>query len=386
VKPKAADLHEIFLKTYGTKPSVYRAPGRVNLIGEHTDYNDGFVMPAAIELCVWVAIAPRDDHKLCVRSLNFCDTAEMDLQAGTPAPHSHWSDYVFGVATMLVRGGYQLHGASLLVHGEVPIGAGLSSSAALEVASGLALLGVSNQPLDVVELAKICRKAENEYVGARVGIMDQFVSCCGRAGQALMLDCRSLEYRLVPLPRGIDLVICNTMVKHEHSSDEYNKRRAQCEQGLRLLSQWLPDVRALRDVTPAELSQYSTRLPEDIYKRCHHVVMENARVARAAAVLECEDLPTFGCLMRESHRSLREDYQVSCDELDLMVEIAGKQPGVYGSRMTGGGFGGCTINLVEVAAVPKFQQAVAREYQQVTGLTPQILISSAAEGASEVPE
>ena len=358
MKPKAADLHEIFLKTYGTKPSVYRAPGRVNLIGEHTDYNDGFVMPAAIELCVWVAIAPRDDHKLCVRSLNFCDTAEMDLQAGTPAPRSHWSDYVFGVATMLVRGGYQLHGASLLVHGEVPIGAGLSSSAALEVASGLALLGVSNQPLDVVELAKIC----------------------GRAGQALMLDCRSLEYRLVPLPRGIDLVICNTMVKHEHSSDEYNKRHAQCEQGLRLLSQWLPDVRALRDVTPAELNQYSTRLPEDIYKRCHHVVMENARVA------ECEDLPTFGCLMRESHRSLREDYQVSCDELDLMVEIAGKQPGVYGSRMTGGGFGGCTINLVEVAAVPKFQQAVAREYQQVTGLTPQILISSAAEGASEVPE
>jgi galactokinase len=240
--------------------------------------------------------------------------------------------------------------------------------------------------LDAIGLAKICRKAENEYVGARVGIMDQFVSCCGRAGHALMLDCRSLEYRLVPLPHGVELVICNTMVKHQHASGEYNRRRAQCEEGTRLLSQWLPDMRALRDVTPAELNQYSTRLPEDIYKRCRHVVTENARVAKAAAMLGCGDLPTFGCLMRESHQSLRDDYQVSCDELDLMVEIAGKQPGVYGSRMTGGGFGGCTITLVDVAAVPKFQQAVAREYQQATGLTPQILISAAADGAAEVRE
>jgi galactokinase len=385
VRPKSADLYEMFLKAYGTKPRVYRAPGRVNLIGEHTDYNDGFVMPAAIEFCVWVAIAPRDDRKLSVRSLNFRDTAEMDLQTD-PAPRSHWSDYVFGVAIMLVRGGYQLHGANLLVHGEVPIGAGLSSSAAIEVACGLALLNASGQPLDAVELAKICHKSENEYVRARVGIMDQFVSCCGRAGQALMLDCRSLEYRLLPLPRGVELVICNTMVKHELASGEYNRRRAQCEEGVRLLSRWLPDVRALRDVTPVELDQYSTRLPEDIYKRCHHVVTENARVANATAVLERGDLPTFGCLMRESHRSLRDDYQVSCDELDLMVEIAGKQPGVYGSRMTGGGFGGCTISLVDVAAVPKFQQTVAREYQRATGLSPQILISFAAEGASEVCE
>jgi galactokinase len=383
---KAADLHESFLKTYGTKPRIYRAPGRVNLIGEHTDYNDGFVMPAAIELYVWVAIAPRKDGKLCVRSLNFDATAEMDLQASLPPPCGRWSDYLFGIVVMLMRSGDQLQGANLLVHGEVPMGAGLGSSAAIEVAAGLALLEASGQSLAPVELAKICQRAENEYVGARVGIMDQFVSCFGRAGAALMLDCRSLDYRILPLPPGVELVICNTMVKHGHASGEYNRRREQCEDGVRLLSQWLPHVRALRDVTPTELNHYSTRLPQDIYKRCRHVVTENVRVSNAAAALERGDLQTFGCLMHESHRSLREDYQVSCDELDLMVEIARKQPGVFGSRMTGGGFGGCTINLVDVGESSKFQQTVALEYQRVTGITPEILVSSAAVGASEVRE
>jgi galactokinase len=383
---KAADLREMFFTTYGTAPRIYRAPGRVNLIGEHTDYNEGFVLPAAIELYVWVAIAPRQDSKFCVRSLNFCETAEMDLQVGGSSRRGHWSDYVFGVAVTLVRRGHQLRGANLLVHGEVPIGAGLSSSAAIEVACGLALVGLSGSPLHPVELAKICRRAENEYVGARVGIMDQFVSCCGRAGDALMLDCRSLDYRLVPLPPGIELVICNTMVKHEHASGEYNRRREQCEEGVRLLSQWLPDVRALRDVTPAQLNQYSTMLPHDIFKRCRHVVTENARVISAAVALERSDLPTFRDLMRESHRSLQLDYQVSCDELDQMVEIAAKQPGVFGSRMTGGGFGGCTINLVDTAAVPKFREAVSLEYQQATGIVPEIVVSHAAEGAGNVQE
>ena len=385
-KVRATDLRELFLTTYGTTPRIYRAPGRVNLIGEHTDYNDGFVMPAAIELRVWVAIAPRQDSKLCVCSLNFCETAEIDLQVGPPSPRGQWSDYVFGVAVTLIRSGHQLRGANLLIHSEVPIGAGLSSSAAIEVASGLALLGLSGRVSDMVALAKICRRAENEYVGARVGIMDQFVSCCGRAGGALMLDCRSLDYRLVPLPRSIELVICNTMIKHEHASGEYNRRREQCEEGVRLLSQWLPRVCALRDVTPAELNQYSARLPQDIFKRCRHVVTENARVINAAAALERDDLPTFRDLMRESHRSLQMDYQVSCDELDLMVELADKQPGVFGSRMTGGGFGGCTINLVDAAAVPKFRETVSLEYQQATGIAPEILVSHAAGAAGEVQE
>jgi galactokinase len=214
--------------------------------------------------------------------------------------------------------------------------------------------------------------------------MDQFISCCGHAGQALMLDCRSLEYRLLPVPEGSSLVICNTMVKHEHASGEYNQRRSECEEGVRLLSRVLPGIRALRDITVEQLEQHRDELPEVIYRRCRHVVSENQRVVNAAAALERGDLTTFGRLMGESHRSLRDDYEVSCSELDLMVEAASKQAGVYGARMTGGGFGGCTINLVESGTVGAFRENVAREYQRATGLTPDIFVSLAAEGASEV--
>ena len=362
---------------------MYRAPGRVNLIGEHTDYNDGFVMPIAIELYVWVAIAPRVDRKLLVRSL-FPDAAEIDLEARTPRARNHWSDYVQGVAVILARAGCRLQGANLLIRGDVPIGAGLSSSAAIEVAAALALLDNSELVTDRVELARLCRSAENEFVDARVGIMDPFVSCCAQAGRALMLDCRSLEYRLLPLPPGVSLITCNTMVKHRHASGEYNSRRAQCEEGVRLLSRSLPNIRALRDVTAEELELHGHDLPETIRKRCRHVVLENARVSAAAAALQDGDLATFGRLMKESHRSLRDDYEVSCPELDLMVELAEKQEGVYGARLTGGGFGGCTVNLVKSEAAPQFERSASGEYEKATGISPQILVTSAAGGVGEV--
>ena len=379
----AAKLQSGFRQRYGTEARVFRAPGRVNLIGEHTDYNDGFVMPAAIELNVWVAIAPRDDRKLVVHSENFSESAEIDLDDRDPRPRNQWIDYVQGVATMLEKARHSLRGANLLICGEVSIGSGLSSSAAIEVASGFALLENSGLPVDRVELAKLCRRAENEFVGARVGIMDQFISCCGHAGQALMLDCRSLDYRLLPIPANVSLVICNTMVRHDLASGEYNTRRTECEEGVRRLSRRLPHVRALRDVRVEDLDRYCSDLPQTIYKRCRHVVTENARVRDAAAALEKADLSTFGQLMAESHISLKNDYEVSCPELDLMVELAGQAEGVYGVRMTGGGFGGSTVNLMEKQAVVEFQRSVANAYQKATGLSPQILVSAAAEGAGE---
>ena len=380
----ASKLQLGFRQRYGTSPRVFRAPGRVNLIGEHTDYNDGFVMPAAIELSVWAAIAPRDDRKLVVHSENFAESAEIDLDDHDPRPRSHWSDYVQGVAVMLDRTHPSLRGANLLISGEVSIGSGLSSSAAIEVATAFALLENSELPVDRVELAKLCRRAENEFVGARVGIMDQFISCCGHAGKALMLDCRSLNYRLLPIPADVSLVICNTMVKHDLASSEYNTRRAECEEGVRLLWRRMPQVRALRDVRVEDLVRSSGVLPPTIYRRCRHVVTENARVLDAAAALEKEDLKTFGRLMAESHISLKNDYEVSCPELDLMVELAGQVGGVHGARMTGGGFGGSTINLVDNRSVESFRHSVANAYEKATGLLPQILVSAAAEGAGEV--
>jgi galactokinase len=379
---KSEDLRQKFLDRFGAEPRIFRAPGRVNLIGEHTDYNDGFVMPSAIQFYVWVAVASRADHKLCIQSINYAETAEANIDSNLH-PRHHWSDYVTGVAVMLERAGKKLRGANLLISGDVPIGAGLSSSAAIEVATGLALLANSGVEMDRRELAKLCRKAENEYVGAQVGIMDQFVSACGHAGQALMLDCRSLEYRLLPLPPGIELVICNTMVKHELAGGEYNARRHECQEGVRILSHSFPKIRALRDVTLPQLESAHGQLPEKIFQRCRHVISENDRVRRAAKALETNDLPALGSLFYESHRSLREDYEVSCPELDLMVDLARKHEGVLGARMTGGGFGGCTVNLVQADTVLDFQRSVSSEYARATGLTPQIFATQAADGASE---
>ena len=379
-----AELHKKFQARYGVSARIFRAPGRVNLIGEHTDYNAGFVMPAAIDYHVWVAIAAREDKKLVLHSENFSESVEIDLEDSDPHPRKYWSDYVHGVAVTVEHAGHHLRGANLLIRGDVPIGAGLASSAAIEVSTGFALLENSGLALARVELAKLCQRAENEFVGARVGIMDQFVSCFGREGHALMLDCRSLRYRLLPLPEAVSVVICNTMVRHELSGTEYNTRRAECEHGVHLFSALSPQVRSLRDASPLQFNEHAGKLPENIRKRCRHVINENSRVESAAAALEAGDLAAFGRLMYESHCSLRDDYEVSCAELDLMVDLARKQTGVYGARMTGGGFGGCTVNLVKNDAVAQFKNRVAREYQQATGLAPEIFVTSAAEGVEEI--
>jgi galactokinase len=379
---KSADLARHFEDVFGVRPRIFSAPGRVNLIGEHTDYNDGFVMPSAIGFSAQVAIAPRSDRQLTIRSDEFPQRFNFDTASLPRQRVGAWCDYVLGVAVQLCRKGCSLGGADVLVRGEVPIGAGLSSSAAIEVASALAMMSLNGGcQLELPEVAQLCQQAENEFIGARVGVMDQFISCLGKAGHALLLDCRSLQFRLVPIPESVRLVICNTMVKHEHASGEYNRRRAECEEGVRLLSQWHPDIRALRDISPEQLERHSKDMPPTIYKRCLHVVEENERVLEGAERLAQGDLDGFGKLMGESHRSLRDLYQVSCQELDLMVELAGKLSGFRGGRMTGGGFGGCTVNLVDVATAPAFADEIAELYRQNTGIKPDIYICSAADGA-----
>ena len=372
-----------FRRLYRSEPQVFRAPGRVNLIGEHTDYNQGFVMPAAIDFYTWIAITSRPDSVVNIRSDSFAETISLRLTDGFK-PRHEWSDYVVGVIDQITRSGKPLCGAEILIRGEVPMGSGLSSSAAIEVAAAFSLLSINQYSLDRTELALLCQRAENNFVGMRCGIMDQFISCNGSRDHALMLDCRTLDFTLLPLSPKTRMVICNTMVKHEHASGEYNRRRAECEEAVRLLGQWTQGIDSLRDVCPQQLQDYRDKLPPVIYRRCRHVVTENERVQRAAAMLQKHDLTGFGKLMQQSHASLREDYEVSSRELDLMVEIASRQAGVYGSRMTGGGFGGCTINLVDAEHAEDFRKNVASAYRQSTGFTPEIYISTAADGAAQV--
>ncbi len=380
-------LQNRFQDLFGLPPDfVVRAPGRVNLIGEHTDYNDGFVLPAAIDLYTWTAISPRTDGKLVVFSLNLNELGEIDLRDQTLAARDHWLDYVHGVAVMIEKCGVPVAGANLAIYSNVPFGSGLSSSAALEVSVASALLAVAGQILNLEEIAKLCQRAENEFVGARVGIMDQFASCFGGVDKAILLDCRSLEYQLLPLPPDVAMVICNTMVKHEHSGGEYNDRRAQCEEGVRLLKLHFPAIRALRDVSLTQLESRQADLSDLIYRRCHHVISENERVLRTVEALRNGALRDVGRCMADSHRSLRNDYEVSCRELDVLVEVANGLPGTIGSRMTGGGFGGCTINLVESGAVENFKEKVSSAYKAGTQIDAEIYVSSAGSGVTEVTD
>ncbi len=378
---KASQLLRLFDREFHSDARVFRAPGRVNLIGEHTDYNDGFVLPSAIGFYTHVAASPREDGKVVLRSTEYDGTFEFDASNLPQQKQGAWCDYVLGVAQQFARAGYPLRGANLLVHGEVPVGAGLSSSAALEVASALAIQSLNGKELSLKQIAKLCQSAENDFVGAHVGIMDQFVSCFGEEGRAVLIDCRSLDFKLVPIPVDVSFVICNTMVKHELSGGEYNQRRRQCEEGVRLLSNFHPAIKALRDISFDQLAAHEADLPPLVYRRCLHVVRENERTLQAARLFESGDLGSVGRLMRASHESLRDLYEVSCPELDAMVEAAEGLPGYIGGRMTGGGFGGCTINLVKQRDAEQFGQVIAERYRGKTGMRPDVFICTAADGA-----
>ena len=348
--------------------TVTKASGRVNLIGEHTDYNDGYVMPIPLDMHVWVAGNIREDNLLRIYAADYGEWAEFDLTSMEYDSERLWVNYPQGVAWALTENGHELKGANLVISGDVPIGAGLSSSAALEVASIRMFRELSGLNLDPIEVAYTGKKAENEFVGVQSGIMDQFVASLGVPGSALFIDCRTDEYRPIPLPSGTRVIVVDTAVKRELAASAYNKRRSQCEQGVGILGDHIPSVSALRDVSPGDLSRLGHLLPDVVLRRCRHVVEENARVLEAVKALGSGDAAGLGMLMDASHESLRTDYEVSSDELDALVEAAREIPGTIGARMTGAGFGGCTVNLVKADNAESFSEEIKEKYLEATGL------------------
>ena len=411
----AKKFHEIF----GSQPTfIASAPGRVNLIGEHTDYNNGYVFPVAIDKYVRVAAQKREDRQVTLHALDINERCEFSLE-GPFTSRAAWSKYLIGVAHLLQESGRRLVGMDAVITGNVPLGAGLSSSAALTVSAALAFLAVAADCHEPIfreghhlrkELAALCQRAEHEFAGVNCGIMDGTISLFGQADHALFLDCQSLEHVHVPLNLAEHhIVVCNTMVKRELAASEYNKRRAECEKGVDILRKWLPGISSLRDVTLVDFKKYEEELPALTQKRCRYVIEENARVLEAVSALKTgvnqyrhsegegkpaqgtaptesavpqESLAQFGKLMNASHTGLRDDYEVSCKELDLLTDIAGSIAGVSGTRMTGAGFGGCTVSIVHRDALEMLRTRVMTEYPQHKGIEPEIYLCNVSGGAT----
>ncbi len=378
--PRESVLREFERRTGTKAPLLARAPGRVNLIGDHTDYNDGFVLPMAIDRAVWIALRPRDDGRVTAHSLDFHEDATFDLRE-LKREHDGWVEYVRGVAWALgLRAGHaagSLRGWEGVLAGDVPVGAGLSSSAALELAAARAFAATSALAWNPTEMARLAQRAENEWVGVNCGIMDQLISAAGVAGHALLIDCRSLDTRAVPLPDEVAVVVLDTATRRGLVDSEYNERRARCEAAARTFG-----VKALRDVDERMFAERSGSLDDVTRRRARHVVTENARTLAAADALAAGDVRRVGTLMDESHRSLRDDFEVSRPELDTMVEIARAQQGCLGARMTGAGFGGCAVALVARDAAEQFTNEVAKRYEEQVRLTPYIYVCAASAGAS----
>jgi galactokinase len=381
--PTASEVYQAYQQRYGTHPRLLvRAPGRVNLIGEHTDYNDGFVLPVAIDRATYVAARARDDGQVAVYAAAIGQEDSFSLDAIVYNQQKRWSNYVRGVVKALQTREPGIKGANLLINGDVPMGSGLSSSASLEVSVGYAFQLLNNFNLLGEELALLCQGAENSFVGVRCGIMDQFISALGRADHALMIDCRNLSYRPVPLPQGVKVIVCGSGVSHQHASSGYNQRRAECEEAVRLLQGPLPKISALRDVTLGDLARHGQLLSPTVLSRARHVVSENQRVLDSVQALGAGDVARFGALMNDSHTSMRDDYAISVPEIELLVDLARKVPGTFGSRLTGGGFGGSTVSLVQDNAVDQFHEAVATAYRAATGIEAAIHVCRASEGVS----
>jgi galactokinase len=375
---------ETFQQHFGSAEGVrvFRAPGRVNLIGEHTDYNLGFVLPMALDLATFIATAPSGDGMLRIFSEQRQEMRQWKVEeiAGLKPAH-HWPDYPIGVAQELIRAGFAIRPANLLIHSTVPEGSGLSSSAALEVSSALAFL--QGRAFNSMELALLCQRAERNYVGMPCGIMDQYISVFGRQHSAVEIDCRSLGHRFVPLPGSVTFVAVNSMVKHALAGSAYQTRVAECAAAVAGIRSRFPGVESLRDVAPEQLAAVAHELPEAVARRARHVVTEDVRVGRFVEASTAGDAAEMGRLMVESHVSLRDDYQVSCAELDFLVDAALAVEGVYGSRMTGGGFGGCTVTLLRPEAAPAFQERIVSAYQSQYDVTPRVYPCHPSAGAGE---
>jgi galactokinase len=371
-------LTATFQQHFGEAPTyIIRAPGRVNLIGEHTDYNDGFVLPMAINRAAWIALRPRTDQRVIVHSLEFNDSTKFDLtdlQKG-----AGWSEYLKGTAWALRESGYTLHGWEGVVAGDVPIGAGLSSSAALELATARTFAAISNFAWDAATMAKVCQRAENEWVGMNCGIMDQMISAAGKADHALLIDCRSLDTDLVPLPPGTVIVILDTSTRRGLVDSAYNERREQCEAVAKFFN-----VPALRDVNLEQFEAQADQLDDLIMRRARHVITENDRTVQAKNAMVQGDAAELGRLMDASHVSMRDDFEISSDALNAIVVAAQQHTACFGARMTGGGFAGCAVALVQTDAAQDFATSVAASYEQSTGLTPNIYICTATNGAEVI--
>jgi len=379
---------KVFNDTYGVEPAhIARAPGRVNLLGEHVDYNDGFVLPTAIDRATYIAFSPVESIHSSITAVDMDQRAFFSPQTiptktqtdSTPLPD--WAQYPAGVMWSLRENNLEVRAMNAVFASDVPRGAGLSSSASVEMAFAIAWQTLGGWALPPIQLALLAQRAENEYVGVKSGIMDQFASACGMEGKLLMLDCRSLEWKTLPLPENVSIVIADTAVRRKLTSGEYNKRRAACDEAVKLLQQELPGIKSLRDVGLDDFNRLENALPREARMRARHVVEEIARVKQAERSLEAGDVRGFGALMNECHVSLRDLYEVSCPELDAMTRIAQSLEGCYGARLTGAGFGGCTVNLVEKSFAEEFSTALAKSYEAETGITPQVYISHPSNGA-----
>ncbi len=368
-------ISQEFISHFDHSPQfIVRAPGRVNLIGEHTDYNDGFVLPIAIDRAMWIALRRRDDRRVMLHSLDFPERADFSLDEVNHG--KSWDEYIRGMAWGLQDAKYILNGWEGILGSDIPVGAGLSSSAALEMATAMAFSVVGNWEFKPDDMAKIGQKVENDWVGANTGIMDQMISASGQENHALLIDCRDLSTQQIPIPAGTVVVVMDTTTRHTHTDSGYNERREQCESAARYF-----DVSHLRDVTMDEFNLHSADLDELPGRRARHVISENERVLKAAQAMKTGDAVAMGQLMNASHISMRDDFEITNAELNIMVQIAQKQPGCHGSRMTGGGFGGCAVALVQEGLANPFVDIVHVQYLDATGLVPKIYICKASNGA-----
>ena len=373
-----------FKELFKKEPLLIRSPGRINLIGEHTDYNDGFVFPAAIDKEIHFAVAKNNEEMFRFFALDLRESFEMKI-ADLSKTDTSWANYLLGVAAQYKKAGYELTGIDCVFGGNIPLGAGLSSSAAIENGFAFALKEILEAPVSKIQMIKMAQKAEHEYAGVMCGIMDQFASMTGKKDHAIKLDCRSLDYEYADIDlKDYGILLCNTNVKHELASSEYNTRREECETGVRLLQQYDDQIKALRDVSLELLKEHQNEFEPIVYKRCEFVVKENLRVEKAFSALAKNDIKSLGLLMYKSHEGLRDDYDVSCKELDLLFDMAKKSEDVVGARMMGGGFGGCTINIVKKEKMNSFSEDIMREYYKITEIKPEIYTVNITDGTGLV--
>jgi galactokinase len=373
-------VEQQYIKFYHDQPLIVRSPGRVNLIGEHTDYNLGYVLPGAIDKAMYLALGRRSDTHVCLHAIDLHDCFEFAIDDLNHAP-TPWANYLIGVVAQMTAAGHTLTGFNCVFGGDIPIGAGLSSSAAIEAGLAFGLNQLFDLNIDPLSLVKMAQKAENEFVGVQCGIMDQYINIFGREGNLLKIDCRSLEYEYVPFHfDDISIVLFNTNVSHSLASSEYNQRRRECGEGVAVIRRRYPEVRSLRDVTPGMLAACRAAIDPIVYQRCTYVVDEYERLLDACDALMHDDVKRFGQAMFRTHHGLSQEYGVSCPELDYLVELVEGTPEVFGARMMGGGFGGCTINLVSSAHVARVSDTVARQYEQKFGRAPATYITSIAPG------